>query len=172
MQGVRCGTQSGVSRIRPWAEGRCYTTEPPGLPILFKSFRGAPLNMHRSQPLLLGFPRSLGTQTPGEILLQNMCFRVLVVCQATYLTLSCFPGILTAHWHHRLSHPNPSKEQLGSQVPLPLTIYTMTQDLKISGSEIFKNLKFLKCFTLCFLSPIYKAPFPLISICGMEIFKA
>ena len=32
MQGARCGTQSRVPRIRPWAEGRCYTAEPRGCP--------------------------------------------------------------------------------------------------------------------------------------------
>ena len=32
MQGARCGTRSRVSRIRPWAEGRRQTAEPPGLP--------------------------------------------------------------------------------------------------------------------------------------------
>ena len=32
MQGTRCGTQSQVSRITPWAKGRRPTTEPPGLP--------------------------------------------------------------------------------------------------------------------------------------------
>ena len=29
MQGAQCGTRSPVSRIKPWAEGRCPTPEPP-----------------------------------------------------------------------------------------------------------------------------------------------
>ena len=29
MRGARCGTGSWVSRITPWAEGRCQITEPP-----------------------------------------------------------------------------------------------------------------------------------------------
>ena len=37
MQGARCETLSGNSRIRPWAEGRCLNTEPPRRPI-FLSF--------------------------------------------------------------------------------------------------------------------------------------
>ena len=32
LQGTRCGTQSRVSRITPWAKGRCSTAEPPRLP--------------------------------------------------------------------------------------------------------------------------------------------
>ena len=32
MQGARCGTRSLVSRIMPWAEGRCSTAEPPRRP--------------------------------------------------------------------------------------------------------------------------------------------
>ena len=32
MQGVRHGTGSRVSRITPWAEGRCLTAEPPRCP--------------------------------------------------------------------------------------------------------------------------------------------
>ena len=29
MQGAPCGTRSRVSRIRPWARGRCQTAAPP-----------------------------------------------------------------------------------------------------------------------------------------------
>ena len=32
MQGALCGTRSRVSRVTPWAKGRCSTPEPPGLP--------------------------------------------------------------------------------------------------------------------------------------------
>ena len=32
IQGARCGTQSQVSRITPWAEGRRLTAEPPRRP--------------------------------------------------------------------------------------------------------------------------------------------
>ena len=35
MQGARCETQSWDSRITPWAEGRCSTTEPPRCSISF-----------------------------------------------------------------------------------------------------------------------------------------
>ena len=33
MQGARCGTPSWDSRIKPWAEGRCSTAEPPRDPM-------------------------------------------------------------------------------------------------------------------------------------------
>ena len=32
MQEVQCMTRSWISRIMPWAEGRCPTTEPPRSP--------------------------------------------------------------------------------------------------------------------------------------------
>ena len=32
MQGAQRGTRSQVSRVTPWAKGRCSTTETPGLP--------------------------------------------------------------------------------------------------------------------------------------------
>ena len=32
MQGAQCGTRSWDSRIMPWAEGRCSSTEPPDIP--------------------------------------------------------------------------------------------------------------------------------------------
>ena len=35
MLGARCGTRSQDSRITPWAEGRCQTTEPPRDPLHF-----------------------------------------------------------------------------------------------------------------------------------------
>ena len=34
MQGARCGTQSWVSRIRPWAEGGGKLLSHPGCPLL------------------------------------------------------------------------------------------------------------------------------------------
>ena len=33
-QGAQCGTRSWVSKIRPWAEGRCQTAEPPRDPTM------------------------------------------------------------------------------------------------------------------------------------------
>ena len=39
MHGAQCGTQSRVSRIRPWAKGRCSTTEQPRCPASF-NFEG------------------------------------------------------------------------------------------------------------------------------------
>ena len=38
MQGARCGTRSQDSRITPWTEGRCLTTEPPRHPNYVKYF--------------------------------------------------------------------------------------------------------------------------------------
>ena len=32
MQGARCGTQSQDPRVMTWAQGRCSTMEPPGIP--------------------------------------------------------------------------------------------------------------------------------------------
>ena len=32
MQGAQCGTRFQDSRITPWAEGKCSTTEPPRCP--------------------------------------------------------------------------------------------------------------------------------------------
>ena len=33
MQGAQCGTRSRNLGITPWAEGRCSTVEPPGIPL-------------------------------------------------------------------------------------------------------------------------------------------
>ena len=38
MRGARRGTRSRVSRITPWAEGRCSTTEPPRDPLIIWIF--------------------------------------------------------------------------------------------------------------------------------------
>ena len=55
MQGARCGTRSWDSRIMPWAEARCSTTEPPRCPIYF-SFLNSPFRMCISRTWVLSSP--------------------------------------------------------------------------------------------------------------------
>ena len=55
MQEPDGGTQSGVSRITPWAEGGAETAEPPGLP-LEKAFELAPELWLQKNQRILGLP--------------------------------------------------------------------------------------------------------------------
>ena len=49
-QGARCGARSRDPGVTPWAEGRCSTAEPPGLPFCSLTYKK---NWRNATPVVL-----------------------------------------------------------------------------------------------------------------------
>ena len=120
MHGARCGTRFRDSRITPWAEGRCYATEPPRDPrlILFQwSHRGLVLDeLSLNSSLLVSLPLvSISSLSPGTSPESHRCRRLNFKTIQTELIilLQTHPPVSPAKWP--CQHPPVTQDRGRSQ---------------------------------------------------------